>query len=88
MAFIDKLYGTSAQHREFYAWAERNNEELYKTLYKPEDFVHKLPQEERPMCCLSTEMDTWLWFHCPLRFILEGIMEQYNGPPHKTTLGQ
>ena len=65
------------------------NHELLGQLYKPDYWLKdKLPQEERVICSLSTEMDTWVWHNCPIKFVLAQILEQYNGPPHKHTLGQ
>ncbi len=82
MAAIDKIYGTQAQQEVFLAWAVENNKELSKMIIPTELFTHLKPEDQRPLCNLSVEMDIWLWANCQLGFIREELEFQYNGEPH------
>ncbi len=77
MAGIDKIYGTQAQYDEFHAWMRKEKPEFLNYFYSRP----LLPSGMFPLTNFPSEIDTWLYNNCPLKWVQEAIREQYNGAP-------
>lgn len=75
MAAIDKIYGSTQEYDEFYAWIEENNPKLLYHFYQRDGY---LDNESRPITNFPTWADKWLMKHCPIKFVKDRIAEQYN----------
>lgn len=94
MAAIDKLYGTREQYFTLKEWLEgelleyNEHEGLYthdikciktalrKFLVKGTYFSS--PVDILAIASFPDHVDYWLLFNCPLKFVRERIIEQYN----------
>ncbi len=77
MAGIDKIYGTQAQYDEFHEWMRKEKPEFLNYFYSRP----LLPSGMFPLTNFPSEIDTWLYNNCPLKWVQEAIREQYNGAP-------
>jgi hypothetical protein len=77
MAFIDKIYGTYEQYYEFKDWIKKEKPQYLKYFYMiPEEQESK--DDEYMITNFPENVDRWLWFNCPLKFVLERLKEQYG----------
>jgi hypothetical protein len=83
MAAIDKIYGTRKQYIELRQWLHKTGRKLHLTCMYDDipriDDQHK----ETPISNFACWMDRDLWLNCPLEFVRERLIEQYNGEPIK-----
>ena len=75
MATIDKIYGSTKQYDEFYAWAKENKPKILKHFYQRDSYENPL---SRPITNFSKEVDDWLLINCPIKFVIFAIKDQYN----------
>lgn len=76
MAAIDKIYGTTEQFDELYDWLEEHYQELLPCLYPRDGYTN---DKDRPISNFPVYADKWLMANCPLDWVKEKILEQYNG---------
>lgn len=75
MAAIDKIYGTTEQYDEFYAWCEANKPTLLKYFYDRDGY--RKPYD-RPITNFPVWVDKWLLSNCPLGWVVAAIKDQYG----------
>ncbi len=75
MAAIDKIYGMPEQWDELSNWLLSNNPEAVRYLYRRpnEKFGYPCPISNFP-----TEIDNWLFDHCPIEWVQQALDYQYN----------
>lgn len=93
MAFIDKLYGTKKQYREFFEWCQAERPTLLKNFYAPPIYDGGNPLEENedfwPIANFSCKQDKWLLENCDLEWVVKyikwqrGIDRSHGWPPFK-----
>lgn len=76
MAYIDKIYGSTKQYDQFHAWVVENNPRLLKFFYPRNGYFDN---EDRPITNFPTWADKWLMSNCTIKWVIERILEQYNG---------
>lgn len=76
MAAVDKIYGSTEEYDEFYTWVVDNNPELQMFFYQRDGYRNN---KSRPITNFPTWADKWLMKNCPIEFVRERILEQYNG---------
>lgn len=88
MAAIDKIYGTYQQSVELWNWVQENKPEYLAYVTRPDTYKHLSDNYERPLSYFSEKADVWLLDNCPIEWVTDRIMEQYNIPPkhHKEPL--
>ena len=77
MAAIDKIYGTREQRAQLYAWCVANRPDILRYIYSwdwDDDGVH-------PITNFPVWADWWLYFHCPIGWVVAAIDDQYDGTP-------
>lgn len=74
MAYIDKIYGTKAQYDEFRDWCRIKKPEALKQFYTWESDG----ADKQPITNFSSEIDYWMFFNCPIKFVTDRILEQYS----------
>lgn len=76
MAAIDKIYGTKAQYDEFKEWCIKNKHAALKHFW---DWEWKDDGEDgHPITSFPPELDYWMFFNCPIKFVTDRIFNQYG----------
>lgn len=75
MAAIDKIYGTTAQWDELYAWLSAVSPRFIKWLYPRNGYN----DNDRPISNFPHEADQFLIGHCPIAWVADAIRDQYGG---------
>lgn len=96
MAGIDKIYCDNRRDfKEFYDWCSMMLELCRKdTALNIMDYFYSTPDEWDdkihpfgvPITIFPERIDMWLWKHCPVSFVRERLMEQYNKLPKNIEL--
>jgi hypothetical protein len=74
MAAIDKIYGTTKQYDELFAWLVENYPDFCKFMYaRPEEDAKNAPLANFPI-----EVDGTLYLVCPLEWVNDRISTQYG----------
>jgi hypothetical protein len=76
MAAIDKIYGSTQEYDEFYTWLREHEPEFTKHFYPRNGYKNNM---SRPITNFPMYVDKWLMANCPIEWVKERILEQYNG---------
>ena len=76
MAAIDKIYGSTEEYDEFFAWIEGNKPEYTQYFYQRDGYKNNI---SRPITNFPVRVDRWLMRNCPIRWVKDRIHEQYDG---------
>lgn len=82
MASIDKIYGTQGQYDELHLWLKQqsaDHKEAQDALKAMLPVDHPAPDGGpiRIIANFPSHVDQWLWFHCPIAWLIERLDDQY-----------
>lgn len=79
MASIDKIYATKKQRDEIYSWCEENYKEALPFFYEwYEEWDWEEENEQFPITNFPEEIDTYLLYNCPIKWVTDYIKDQYG----------